>query len=431
MCDTLGMINRKNGGAYFAKNSDRSPNEIQVLEYYPARSGLSGTLDVTYISLPQAQETHAVLLSRPAWMWGAEIGVNDCGLAIGNEAVFTRGAYGKTGLTGMDMVRLALERCGSASAARDYLISLLQQYGQGGNCGFDHDFYYDNAFLIMDRQNLFVLETAGKEWVWKEYDRASISNRIAMGAEGDRYGGPSGTSQPYDFAKKHREPVYSFFSGSARRRSQTQCALNAAETLADCMNALSIHDEGVDNPFACGSVSSACMHFGGMVGDHTTSSMAIDLQEDRTIVWSTGSSCPCVSLFKPWFFGSQPVAPVYCPAEICGDDAGDSAEVRSTGPAALPEARDYWLQAESFRRSLIGKILPPEFYAELRQIQETWLIESRRTCDADFPAFSAWCLSQEQAFYKKWSAVPMPDAPSVSRSFLKRWEKKNTALEKK
>ena len=33
MCDTLGIINRKNGGAYFAKNSDRSPNEIQVLEY--------------------------------------------------------------------------------------------------------------------------------------------------------------------------------------------------------------------------------------------------------------------------------------------------------------------------------------------------------------------------------------------------------------
>ena len=59
MCDTLGIINRKNGGAYFAKNSDRSPNEIQVLEYYPARSGLSGTLDVTYISLPQAEETHA------------------------------------------------------------------------------------------------------------------------------------------------------------------------------------------------------------------------------------------------------------------------------------------------------------------------------------------------------------------------------------
>ena len=98
MCDTLGMI--KNGWGYFAKNSDRSPNEIQVLEYYPARTGLSGQLDVTYTSLPQAAETHAVLLSRPAWMWGAEMGVNDCGICIGNEAVFTRGKYGKTGLTG-------------------------------------------------------------------------------------------------------------------------------------------------------------------------------------------------------------------------------------------------------------------------------------------------------------------------------------------
>ena len=138
MCDTLGMI--KNNRAYFAKNSDRSPNEIQVLEYHPPRTGLSGQVKVTYMSLPQVSETHGVLLSRPAWMWGAEMGVNDCGLCIGNEAVFTLGKYGKTGLTGMDMVRLALERCSTASEARDLLISLLEEYGQGGNCGFDHDF---------------------------------------------------------------------------------------------------------------------------------------------------------------------------------------------------------------------------------------------------------------------------------------------------
>ncbi len=417
MCDTLGMI--KNNRAYFAKNSDRSPNEIQVLEYHPPRTGLSGQVNVTYMSLPQASETHGVLLSRPAWMWGAEMGVNDCGLCIGNEAVFTLGKYGKTGLTGMDMVRLALERCSSASEARDLLISLLEEYGQGGNCGFDHDFYYDNAFLIMDRKELFVLETAGKKWVWKAYDKASISNRLSIGTEGDAYS----AGKPYDFFKKHREPLYTTFSGSAHRRSQTQCSLQTAETTADFMKALQTHDDGVTNPFAGGSVSSACMHYGGMVGDHTTASMVADLNSPdpaggkRMLIWATGTSCPCVSLFKPWVFGTTPSAPVHAPSE--------------TEPTGSAEARSYWLQAEAFRRSLLGKALPPQFYTELAQIQQAWLIEARRTSNADFPAFSAWCLSQEKAFYEKWSAADIPDAPSVSRSFLKRWEKKNAALEKK
>ena len=417
MCDTLGMI--KNNRAYFAKNSDRSPNEIQILEYHPPRTGLSGQVKVTYMSLPQASETHGVLLSRPAWMWGTEMGVNDCGLCIGNEAVFTLGKYGKTGLTGMDMVRLALERCSSASEARDLLISLLEEYGQGGNCGFDHDFYYDNAFLIMDRKELFVLETAGKEWVWKAYYKASISNRLSIGTEGDAYS----AGQACDFFKKHREPVYTTFSGSARRRSQTQCSLRTAETTADFMKALQTHDEGVTNPFAAGSVSSACMHYGGMVGDHTTASMVADLNSPdpaggkRMLIWATGTSSPCVSLFKPWIFGTAPTAPIYAPSE--------------TEPTGSAEARGYWLQAEAFRRSLLGKALPPQFYTELTQIQQAWLIEARRTSNADFPAFSAWCLSQEKAFYEKWSAADIPSAPSVSRSFLKRWEKKNAVLEKK
>ena len=138
MCDTLGRIFP--GGAVFAKNSDRSPNEVQVTEFHPAHTGLTGEVACTYMRIPQVSETYAVLLSRPAWMWGAEIGVNEFGLCIGNEAVFTKGAYGKTGLTGMDMVRLALERCSTASEARGMLISLLEEYGQGGNCGFDHDF---------------------------------------------------------------------------------------------------------------------------------------------------------------------------------------------------------------------------------------------------------------------------------------------------
>ena len=184
MCDTLGRLGQDR--SFFAKNSDRSPNEAQVLEYHPARRGLSGDVKCTYISIPEAESTHAVLLSRPQWMWGAEMGVNEHGLCIGNEAVFTRGAYGKSGLTGMDLLRLALERCATAKEAAELIIGLLERCGQGGNCGFDHDFYYDNAFLLMDRDSLLVLETAGKDWALKESSAAAISNRLSRGADTDR-----------------------------------------------------------------------------------------------------------------------------------------------------------------------------------------------------------------------------------------------------
>lgn len=404
MCDTLGFL--ADGGALFAKNSDRSPNEPQTLEFHPARTGLSGHLRATYISLPEAAETHAALLSRPAWMWGAEMGVNDCGVCIGNEAVFTRGAYAQTGLTGMDLVRLALERSDSAKAALEQIIALLEQYGQGGNCGFDHDFFYDNAFLILDRSALYVLETAGKQWVYKQYQRQSISNRLSIRSEGDACSG----GEAIDFCRTFTEPVYTRFSGSRRRRAQTQRCLKTAESVQDCMNALRTHDDCVKNPFARGSVSSVCMHYGGMVGDHTTASMIVSLEPERTVVWATGSSAPCVSLFKPYLFGSAPCAPVFAPDE--------------------PQAKAYWLSQESFRRALIGKRIPKEYYAARDALEAAWRGAAARAEDAaDFAALTAGCAAEEHAFFAQWDPRRFSPAPA-SRVFFRRWQKKTEALER-
>ncbi len=404
MCDTLGFFH--DGKAIFAKNSDRSPNEPQVLEFIPATSHSGGPVDTTYASVPGALRTKAILISRPSWMWGAEMGVNECGVCIGNEAVFTKGAYHKDNdvLTGMDLLRIGLEQGETAEEARDVIINYLTMYGQGGNCAYDHKFYYDNSFLIMDRQHIFILETAGKEWVYREVPRGSISNRLAIRKDGDRY-----SAAPKDFVREFRDPVYSKFSGSKDRLAQSSTCLVSATNVYDMMRALRTHAKGVKNPFTEGTVDSVCMHYGGAVGDHTTASMIVELGEDIT-VWVTGTSTPCVSLFKPYKFGNPPVLPI-----VSEND---------------PAGEQYWRSMELIRRGFLGKELPEQFFAERDALEREWLRQAQlQTEPGAFEALAKEAHRAEAEFYERWSKADLKTVVAPY-NFRKRWGKKTNVLKK-
>ena len=118
MCDTFIASPRytKNKSFIFGKNSDREPNEAQSILYIPAKINTDFTLRCTYLSIPQVKYTNAMIISKPFWMWGAEMGINEHGLVIGNEAVFSKINANKKCkvLTGMDLIRLALERTNNA-----------------------------------------------------------------------------------------------------------------------------------------------------------------------------------------------------------------------------------------------------------------------------------------------------------------------------
>ena len=93
MCDTLVATSEatRDGVVVFAKNSDREPNEAQHLVYVPAKDFPAGSqVRCTYIEIPQVEHTYALILSKPFWIWGAEMGVNEHNVVIGNEAVFTK-----------------------------------------------------------------------------------------------------------------------------------------------------------------------------------------------------------------------------------------------------------------------------------------------------------------------------------------------------
>ncbi|XP_063107491.1 secernin-2 isoform X3 [Cavia porcellus] len=151
----------------FAKNSDRPRDEVQEVVFVPAATHAPGSrLQCTYIEVDQVPQTHAVVLSRPSWLWGAEMGANEHGVCIGNEAVWTKEpVQDGEALLGMDLLRLALERGSTAQDAMLVITGLLERYGQGGSCReAPAPFSYHNTFLLADRTEAWVLETAGRLW---------------------------------------------------------------------------------------------------------------------------------------------------------------------------------------------------------------------------------------------------------------------------
>jgi len=291
MCDT--MVSLTDDGPLFAKNSDRDVNEAQVLRWYPAADHGHGTqVRCTWTAIDQVPHTHAVLVSQPWWMWGAEMGANEHGLVIGNEAVFTRrtGAGRDGTLLGMDLLRLALERADSAEDAVLTIVDLLEQHGQGGSCSYEHPrFSYDNSFLIADPERAIVLETAGRHWATEHVTgRArSISNGLTIP----------------DFAKAYADPVRGRVAACAVRRTRTQAAASRASGPADLMAALRDHGTTAGPHWSAvnGALSAPCAHAGGLVtSTQSTASWVADLRAGPGVRhWVTATSAPCTSLFKP------------------------------------------------------------------------------------------------------------------------------------
>ncbi len=306
MCDTFAIRTRE--GVYFGKNSDREPNEPQVVVRVPRVSGdETARLSTTYIEIPQVPDRCGVLLSKPSWIWGAEMGINDCGVAIGNEAIFSRLVDKKgKGLIGMDLVRLGLERGRTAESSLSVIVELLEKYGQGGPCGYlDKGFRYDNSFLIADRQEIWVLETAGKNWVAKRYNRmAAISNILTIGSDYDRISPAVDPAARISFRKAYDTKIIPFFAASSKRRglvlSRLQdMASRGTPGFQDIFALLRLHAAGNSDPRK-GSNADVCMHAAGIVRrSQTCGSCAFLLKDGQSVAFFTGTSAPCLSLFKP------------------------------------------------------------------------------------------------------------------------------------
>jgi len=329
MCDTFVARGTAtaDGSTVFGKNSDREPNEAQVLEFHPRREREAGAeVQLTYLTIPQVRETRAVILSRPFWMWGAEIGANEDGVALGNEAVWSKMPLSrKPGLTGMDMLRLALERSTTAGQALEKIVGLLQDYGQGGICGYrDKRMTYHNSFIIADPEDAWVLETAGPLWAARRVaEAASISNGLTIGEEIDRMHpdlvatarkkGWLKKGENFHFARCYSDWFYTTFSACRPRRRRVMEMIGEKNGTMDPAAAMAVlRDHGGDEYRPDGHFlgNRVCAHAGNGLArkaTQTTASLIAHLpkERERRMFWATATAAPCTSIFKPIWFGDS------------------------------------------------------------------------------------------------------------------------------
>lgn len=383
------MVTFTDHGVLFAKNSDRDPNESQIVEWHPARTHSHGTkVATTWITIPQVQRTNAIVISRPWWIWGAEMGANEHGLVIGNEAVFTTAKLkGPRGLIGMDLVRLALERAQNAPQAVEVIVELLQTYGQAGPHSHENPrFSYHNSFLIADPTQAIVVETAGKEWATEEVRERfrAISNGLTIPA----------------FARAYSDRLRTRVSMCHRRRHVSETHAAQAATPADLFSAL--RDNGTSTgpkwSIINGSMAGPNMHAGGLV---TSSMTACSWVSDvgRDLHWVTGSADPALSLFLPLRVG----------------------QVADFGP--LPrnvyDPQTWWWAHEGFRRQAardwLGSVSAIEPHRD--EIERTWLANPPQTQVA---------IAHAQEVYHQWADLigsPADTRPSWVRRLWDGWDR--------
>ncbi len=390
MCDTLARVT--DDGVLFAKNSDRDANEAQVMQFHAAADHEPGRVRVTHTDLAQVEHTHAVLLSRPWWLWGAEMGTNEHGVTIGNEAVFTRGVPAAGGdLTGMDLLRLALERAGDRHGAVQTIISLLERHGQGGAASHEHRrFSYDNSFIVADPDGATVLETAGRRWATEEVTGArSISNGLTIRG----------------FADAHADPLRGRVAQCRPRRARTTASAEAAEDVLDLFGALRDHGR-IDAPgttslgpryhWTNGALGAPCAHAGGLLtSTQSTASWVADVTAGRQ--WVTATSSPCTSLFKPVAFGPRPRPE---PAGI--DNRYDAAHL--------------WWRHERLHRSWMRD---PEANAAAAvrrdELEQRWVHE-------DTDPVTAW--AEADHWERQVATAPGPDRrPALVRQLWRHWDR--------
>jgi secernin len=399
MCDTFVALpgTTARDAVILAKNADTEVNEAQHVLKLPRRSYPEGTqLRVTHRLIPQARETYEVLLDKSFWLYGGEIGVNEHGLAIGNEAVFSTLPSQGDGVVLIDLLRLMLERCRDRHEAAALVADMLATYGQGGNCELRGNSHFDGSFIVSDKEGALIIETAGQEWATREVQGfASISNAYSIGSDCTRTSLAGRNSQRVDFAATVADRDRAAACGAPERQAASHGFLARrgridVRAMADLLRFTG--DEPGYHPTKGERPVRICMHAAPheMRLWQATGALISDTRGDDVVAWVTATSGPDVSIFKPAFFG---------------------VDLPDLGP--MPRESDtegaYWWRHERLHRRAMADYanIVPELRGDFEALEDGFFAESeivRKSSLKDKADFVTECWRRADEAEARWIA---------------------------
>jgi secernin len=429
-CDTFAVhaSHSSLGATMFAKNSDRPARESQPIRYLDSRRG-GGRLRLAYVELDDVPETIPHLGSSPYWCWGHELGVNAHGVAIGNEALFTRdlaedalrhraGEHVEPGILGMELLRLGLERGDSAQAALEVMTALLEEHGQWGSGTRGDDratTAYDNSYLIADPSQIWVLETTGRRWAAKRVDEPSwaLSNEPTIrqdwthcAADLSEVSASNGwwpAAERLDFAAAVTDPNVPLQVSHIRlQRSRTLLADYLTRGGLDFQQARAILADHYEDTFLQGpkfnparpDFLSLCMHesTAGFTWGNTAASTIVTLPAGGSAVMWWAATTPCTSIYVPLTVHSGGVPDVLSRAGTARGAGPNPEEAPEDGYAD----DSYWWRFQRLLDKVNGDALgnayrerQPLVRSVLDELQLQFVAEADALADRDAPG-SEW-----------------------------------------
>jgi secernin len=351
----------------FGKNSDRPAGECQVLYDSGAESRpTAGLIRCAFVEVPDVPAPLRTVGCRPYWCWGYETAMNEAGVVGGNTAVYTRSFWQPEnqhgyGLTGMELLRLGLERGRSAEDVVLAIVDLLQQYGQWAPAVLAKEppeGCYENAFLVADAREAWILETTGRRWAAQRFTTGThaLSNQLTIRNRWTR-----GSDDLPDYAEQQRwwqrengaldfALAYSDHEHYARQVSQIRWR-RAGQLLArisgriDAKSVMACLRDHYEDTFLQGPQFNAylpdfltiCMHDSpaAFTWGNTATSVVIEIDPDSP------ASSPYWCCYQP------PCSGVYL---ACSMDAGLPAPVSEPGTAGLRSESPLSAPKDGYRR---------------------------------------------------------------------------------
>lgn len=398
MCDTLVALPgvTREATMIFAKSADCEVNEANALVRIPRRKHVKGeAVRITHLVIPQVEETHEIILAKAFWTYGCEIGINEFGLAMGEEAVFTTEmAEDKNGIIGPDLVRLALERSGDCQQAIRIMTDLLEAYGQGGSAEMKGNSHFDSSFLMADTREAYILETAGRHWAVKKIEEFdSISNMLGISTDWQRCSNSS-VPKRLDWAQTYALPDMPPNLGAPTRQATTWGSLEAAKgriTSQTMFKIMRHHGDGY-HPATADNHRNVCIHAGPQ--EHrwwqADGVMVTDVGQPGALIWVTGTSGNCVSIFKPVFLGL------------------DLPDIGPT-PTERFDPRSLWWKHELLHRRAMADFdhLVPEIRKDFEVLEDDFLAQSesvRRGTPEEKRDFMEYCFKHSMDCTESWIA---------------------------